>query len=358
VAIALKVAAGLHAAHEATNDEGEPLGVVHRDVSPQNIVVSYDGVIKLLDFGVAKASARLTTTRSGVVRGKFAYMSPEQCLGKAGVDHRSDIFSLGVVLYELLTGVSPFIRSTEVGTLRAVMEDPIGRPEHRNAAVDTELSDIVMRALERDAGARYGSARELQTALEAWSTRRGEPLSSTRIADHVREVWADDIQRGVQLSVDTDLLASLPRSRRHLTPTPVFGDPTRPVRIQRHEAPRPKRQNRRFAFGVSELVAAILLGSVITWLAWPEPPSAADKAIGKPEATVGRVTVESTPPGATVYENGHPIGVTPLALVTMSPGRHTIELRLEGHQPTVIDLDVGPEATVVQRQLVPEGGAE
>ena len=156
--IIAEVCDGLHFAHELKDDDsGKPLELVHRDVSPQNVFVTYGGDVKLLDFGVATASQRLTQTASGEVKGKYAYMSPEQCRGEP-LDRRSDIFSLGTVLYELTTLRRLFKRPNELQVMRAITEDPIPRPTHELPDYPPALEAICVRALARDREQRYASA--------------------------------------------------------------------------------------------------------------------------------------------------------------------------------------------------------
>src|SRR5690606_9982921 len=140
------------------------LGLVHRDVSPQNVFVTYGGDVKLLDFGVATAAHRLTQTASGEVKGKYAYMSPEQCRGEP-LDRRSDIFSLGTVLYELTTLHRLFKRPNELQVMRAITEDPIPRPSHELPDYPPVLEEICVRALARDPDERYESAAEMREDL-------------------------------------------------------------------------------------------------------------------------------------------------------------------------------------------------
>ena len=136
---------GLYYAHTRTDDSGQPLKVVHRDISPQNILISFDGSVKLVDFGIAKAADQASATKSGAIKGKFAYMAPEQASGKP-LDHRADIFAIGLVLYELLTGTRPLKRESELGTLQAAMECNIPPPS-QVVDVPPELDSVVMRAL-------------------------------------------------------------------------------------------------------------------------------------------------------------------------------------------------------------------
>jgi len=165
VAIVAGALRGLHAAHEARNEKGEPLHLVHRDVSPQNILVGIDGVPRVLDFGVAKAVGRLQSTETGRVKGKFAYMSPEQ-LQAENVDRRTDVFAASIVLWEVLTGERLFGADNEGATLERVMYSTIEPPSRHAPDISPELDAIVMRGLDRDAEGRWQSAREMAVALE------------------------------------------------------------------------------------------------------------------------------------------------------------------------------------------------
>jgi serine/threonine protein kinase len=159
-----QAANGLGYAHALTDAEGAPLNIVHRDISPQNILVSFAGAVKVIDFGVASALGRITETIPGGLKGKIEYMSPEQASGD-GVDRRSDIFALGVVLWEALCGRRLFRRHTELETMRAIFDEPIPRLP-RAASVPPRLENIVMRALEREPGDRFQDAREMALLLQ------------------------------------------------------------------------------------------------------------------------------------------------------------------------------------------------
>jgi serine/threonine-protein kinase len=162
-----QAAHGLAYAHSLTDGDGRPLGVVHRDVSPQNVLISFEGGIKLIDFGVARAFGRVAHTSPGGLKGKIDYMSPEQASAE-DVDHRADVFALGVVLWEALTGKRLFRRETELATMRAIVDDPIPRPSEV-APVPEELEAIVMRALRKRRDARFPSAHEMAVALERYA---------------------------------------------------------------------------------------------------------------------------------------------------------------------------------------------
>jgi serine/threonine protein kinase len=157
---------GLHAAHEATNERGEPLDLVHRDVSPQNVLVGVDGIARVLDFGIAKAAGRLHTTRDGRLKGKLAYMAPEQ-LRQGIVDRRTDIYAAGVILWELLTDQRLHEASTEAEMLTRVLEARIEPPSTRRADVPRALDEITMRALAKNPSERFGTARQMARAIEA-----------------------------------------------------------------------------------------------------------------------------------------------------------------------------------------------
>jgi len=155
---------GLHAAHEARDSNGEPLDLVHRDVSPHNILVGTDGIARVLDFGVAKARGRAQTTRVGQLKGKLAYMAPEQLRGK--VTRRSDVFSASVVLWEALTGTRLFQGDDEGEVVDRLLHKPIPTPRQYAPAVTRELEGVVMRGLARDPSSRFATARDMAIALE------------------------------------------------------------------------------------------------------------------------------------------------------------------------------------------------
>jgi serine/threonine protein kinase len=176
---------GLHAAHEATGDRGEPLGLVHRDVSPQNVIVGLDGVARLLDFGVAKAAGRLQTTREGQIKGKLAYMAPEILRG-GKVTRAADVYSAAVVFWETLTGERLFASDNEGNVIERVLFAEIVPPSVRVTDVPEALDPIVLRALARDPAQRYATAREMVRAIET-------AVSVARTSDI--GAWVQDMAR-------------------------------------------------------------------------------------------------------------------------------------------------------------------
>ncbi|HZA50721.1 MAG TPA: protein kinase [Myxococcaceae bacterium] len=182
------VARGLHYAHRL-KEGGQPLHLVHRDVTPHNVLLSFEGAVKLTDFGIAKAGNRLTSP--GMLKGKFAYMSPEQARGDE-VDARTDVFALGIVLWEMLTGGRLFVGDSDVATLRAVQHSVIVPPARLNPAVRPELDAVVMRALERDPVRRYQTAQELERALRECVLRHAQSVDETDVGRFLRQVFAPD----------------------------------------------------------------------------------------------------------------------------------------------------------------------
>jgi serine/threonine-protein kinase len=181
---------GLHAAHEATGEMGEPLNIVHRDVSPQNILVGVDGTARVLDFGVAKALGRQQTTRDGAIKGKLGYMAPEQLSGR-GVTRRTDVFAAGIVLWELLTGERLFARDDDAVTVTRVLMERVRPPSDVRPDAPRSLDAVVLRALERDPTKRYLSAHEMADALDAAM----KPASSAAVGWWVRSIAADELAR-------------------------------------------------------------------------------------------------------------------------------------------------------------------
>ena len=182
-----QAASGLGYAHALTDGDGRPLGVVHRDVSPQNILLSFEGAVKLIDFGVARAFGRVAHTSPGGLKGKIEYMSPEQASAEE-VDHRADVFALGVVLWEVLTGRRLYRRETELATMRAILDDPIPRPSEV-ADVPPELDAVVMRALRKRRDARFASAHEMALALERFAFSN-DGFSPLQVASYMKGLFA------------------------------------------------------------------------------------------------------------------------------------------------------------------------
>jgi serine/threonine protein kinase len=193
VGIVIGVCAGLHHAHELRDGDGRPLGIVHRDVSPHNVLVTYDGGVKVVDFGIAKArGARRAETQHGTLKGKVQYMSPEQCHG-AGLDRRSDVFAIGILLWELTVGRGLYRGASDFAILKAITERDATRPSAIVPDYPAALEAIVMRALARDREARWATAEELQLALEEYAREARLAVSAVGLARTVRELFPDQV---------------------------------------------------------------------------------------------------------------------------------------------------------------------
>lgn len=224
-----EAARGLHAAHELRRADGTSYNVVHRDVSPQNIFITYDGEIKVLDFGVARAEDRHTRTESGVIKGKLSYMAPEQIADQRAVDRRSDIFALGTLLYELSTGKPLFERGGVFEVVSAVCTEPAPLPTLSDPDYPPELEAICLRALQKAPADRYQTADEMARELQAASGRHAHPaILKERLARLMSEVFFERrthkrlmMESSKPLEVNVERSMDVSRSLRASTPVPL-----------------------------------------------------------------------------------------------------------------------------------------
>ncbi len=215
--IARDVLNGLHAAHEATSERGRPLGIVHRDVSPQNILVGIDGQARVLDFGVAKAQARMQLTAEGQLKGKIAYMAPEQ-VDQTALDRRADVWSLSVVLWEALTGKRLFVGDHPAQLMKVVLSQPIPSPREIAPHVPEALGTLVMRGLERDREARFESAEAMALAIAA----TGLSAPHHEIGAFATRVSGDSLTKRARVLADIE--AGATSSGPFALPRPVAPD--------------------------------------------------------------------------------------------------------------------------------------
>ena len=218
---------GLHAAHELTDANGESLHVVHRDVSADNLFVTYDGATQVVDFGIAHARQRVHDTDAGQVKGTFPYMAPEQ-MTAAVVDRRVDVWALGAVLWELLTLRKLFLRDSDVNTMYAVLSGEIRPPSDFRSDVSEELDEIVLKALQRSPDERWRSAREMGKALRRYLAKQEELIGPAEIADWMVELFPNGELRKRELM-------EIARTNT----TGIHSDPTIPVELE--SASRPSR---------------------------------------------------------------------------------------------------------------------
>lgn len=194
---AMKVCEGLDYAHNKKDAAGRELNLVHRDVSPQNILLSYDGETKIIDFGIAKAAGKAGKTQAGILKGKFGYMSPEQVRGLP-LDRRSDIFAVGIVLYELLTGERLFVGESDFSTLEKVRNVEIMPPSTYNRRIPEELEQIVLKALAKDVDDRYQTAMDLHDDLQSFMYTSGNFFSRKDLNAYMRKAFAEEIAKESQ----------------------------------------------------------------------------------------------------------------------------------------------------------------
>jgi serine/threonine-protein kinase len=292
---------GLHAAHEATNERGEPLHIVHRDVSPQNVLVGVDGVARVLDFGVAKAMGQSHQTRAGQIKGKLRYMPPEQLRG-GDIDRRVDIYAAGVVLWKAITGRRLVNGGNDGEVIYQIMEGVAARPSTHRPEVPARLDEIVLRALSKDPARRFETARAMALALEGTI----EPVTRSTVASWVLQCAGDDIRhRSEQVlaierappSVDSVAVASsAPPNERashasvsNVRPSAVADTPAT------HEAPPAQRK---YALLAATLM---LLAGVGGWalVTWGMPlPSEGTETVRSAPAKEPTVTAPSVAPPA------------------------------------------------------------
>jgi serine/threonine protein kinase len=313
--IGMEVARGLAYAHRLT-EGGKPLGLVHRDVTPHNVLLSFDGAVKLTDFGIAKAGGR--STASGVLKGKFAYMSPEQARGDA-VDARTDVFALGVTLWELLTGSRLFEGEGDAAVLRAVQERIIVPPARLNPDVPSAVDAAVMRALERDLTRRWPSAQELERALAEALLGAARALEDTDVGAFLRRLFPEesgvaepvDPSRSIPISLATHdgsppaptahgAATELDSARPAASSTAVLSGPVHAADATGHRAVR---------LGVAGLGVALLVAAAVLRPPWlsalghrgaGEPaPGTGPEAVGEGTAAVTTPRPGGAEPGAT-----------------------------------------------------------
>jgi serine/threonine-protein kinase len=265
--------AGLHHAHELQNYDGTPLGIVHRDVSPQNIFVTYAGQVKLIDFGIAKAQGNSTETLAGTIKGKIGYMAPEQALGNP-VDRRTDIYSMGCVLWELVAG-ERLIKGDPSQALRRVLSGGVPRLSEVVQGVDPLLDAIVSRALERDPLDRYATARDMREALEAYVASTGARVRLEDLGRRMAEWFAqrrrelaEQVKTHMARATDpeaTDKMPAVPEDYEPPPPPPLsrtvtMAPPRELIRQSRDFGERPPRK----PWGIVAVVLAIVLAFAVS----------------------------------------------------------------------------------------------
>jgi serine/threonine-protein kinase len=376
--IIAEVCDGLHAAHELTDEGGNRLELVHRDVSPQNVFVTYGGDVKLLDFGVATAAHRLTQTATGDVKGKYAYMSPEQCRGEP-LDRRSDIFSLGTVLYELTTQRRLFKRANELQVMRAITEDPIPRPTREIEGYPQVLEDICVRALARDPAQRYSTAAEMREDLLKAMTQLGlDGDPHEQIASKFARVFSDRMeQKREQLERvrgGGDLTDLLTPEADEGVDIPLVSNVTgTPLSRVRAPTPLPTRKRSRRSYFLIAFMLAVLVGGGVggylrmrsrdkTPVATEAPivmhtldPGPGLEAHAEGDVEIGEVLPPAPPEqqNITVSITTEPAGVKVL-VAGEERGKTPVDVKLvKGTQPIDFQL-LEPGFTTAAQKIIPD----
>jgi len=347
----------LNYVHSLTDNTGASLGIIHRDVTPENLLVSFRGEVKLIDFGVAKAASRLAATSSGL-KGTWSFMAPEQLEPDGEIDRRTDVFASGLVLHELLTGQWVYPRGSAPSTLERVRRAQIPRPSELEASVPPELDAIVMRALERDPDRRFDSADALRVALQDYCRSRDHHCERSTIAALMEEHFGEDIETEAQRErhfaavcseAEARIRDATPEEEERRSPSDTYPG------VQVAPPPRPAARGLTvlLVVGLIALVAgfstlAYLAGSVShrdNMIPRPEPPPPPPKVVSPapepPPAPPNTLHVDSVPRGASLeMKNKDHVMVlprnsrTPLKLGGLIPGeRYLLRATLAQHIP-------------------------
>lgn len=247
---------GLDYAHRKKGTGNQTLEIIHRDISPQNILISYEGEVKLVDFGIAKAAVQSSETKSGILKGKIPYMSPEQVVGGT-VDRRSDIFSLGIVLYGFLTGHRLFQGVSEFEIIEKVRSCQITPPSQQTATIPEKVDDIVLKALERDPEKRYQNAEHLYNDLMGYLDDQRTYLGPSDLRNHMREVFAEEIQQEeMEIQGEAGVVRAYEKRRiRQEIKSAHSGDPSMKKGLRRLRAGLSKNLLRAGGVGILSLAA-------------------------------------------------------------------------------------------------------
>jgi serine/threonine protein kinase len=383
-----EVCKGLDYAHRVKS-EGRPLGIIHRDVSPSNILIAWEGNVKVADFGIAKAALKDEKTVTGTMKGKYGYMSPEQVKGEH-TDHRSDIFAAGVLTWEALACKRLFKGETDLATLERVRAADVPKPpsaHHKD--VTPEIDRLVLKALAADPKDRYQTAGEFHDAIADRLFAMGQRVDAKNLAEAMQRLFADDIHaedarlETIRLRT-TSLPPPLPVSQPPAyppftppyvtTPTPLPGalgsPPTRPD-LPVHHGAEPRRGLSLTALGILGLGGILLVAAAVVLAVWlgyqpepapppalppPPPVPAVDAGPPTPAPRPGSLDLASRPAGADVWLDGQPTGLrTPAALRELDRSRPLeISLRLAGHREWTRQVELGEvEAMALEAELQP-----
>jgi serine/threonine protein kinase len=272
VSVMTQTCAGLHYAHEKRDFEGRSLEIVHRDVTPQNVVVSFDGSVKVVDFGIAKAATREVETLAGTLKGKIGYMSPEQCRG-GGVDRRSDVFAAGIILFELTTGKRLYHERSDFDTLKKIIEGPVPSPRDLLPFYPAFLNAIVVRCLQKNPDDRYQSARDLHSDLDAFGRDNQLVTGTVPLSQYMERIYADEL--ATHKSTDAATMATSQGTMTGMTgaSSSYLGEASRRSgSIQTPLAEARRQHIVRLGLQGTIAVLLVLLGGGVVWWQTRRPP--------------------------------------------------------------------------------------
>jgi serine/threonine protein kinase len=379
LSVAIGLCSGLAYAHEKRDIAGDPLGIVHRDISPHNVIVTFSGDVKLIDFGVAKSRVQLgDQTRSGAIKGKIAYMSPEQALGHP-IDSRSDVFAIGTTLYELTTGRRLFKGKTDFETLRLVGTASVELPSAVVHGYPRELEKIVMQALTQRPEDRYQSARALQSDLEAFVHAARLQTSPIALADFMHDLFGDKLRDQDQLLAKAKVLAD-----SALIDGPEGFQSEHPQGHSRSAPPDPTsvsdvqaRESRDWGWGWYLFAAAmaaffLMLGSKREWQKVDAHKGrwfVADEVSGAIRADntapngssrripsvmpLGKLSINASGGGCQISVDGQPTGQPPILELVLSSGVHAVSCSPSQGKVLSLDVRVDPGETAHVGFVVP-----
>jgi len=388
LAIVLGMCAGLSYAHERHDLDGSPLNIVHRDISPQNVVVTFTGDVKIVDFGIAKSDSRVgEQTKSGKLKGKVPYMSPEQARGE-NIDARSDVFSTGVMLFELTTGKRLFKGSSEYETLKLICDREYPRPSDVRPDYPMDLEPIVLKALSKDASERYQSAREMQADIEAFVRRHQIAVSHIALNQFMQGLFEDKLAAQKEALLQGKQLADIIEMQHALTSAPDGLDVDASGRHAASTLSIPSAartvtdvtaQSHRKGGTILGVAAAVLaLGAIGGGVGYllvkknaDEPTQATNAAPVAPAPVKGAVAIESDPPGASIWVNGDlrpevtpatidklPTGMPLDVKLTMDGFEHAKQqVTLKDGETSKLHLELRKGSVVVEVKVVPESAA-
>jgi len=404
--VAAQMLAGLDHAHRKTDGALRPLNIVHRDVSPPNVLLSYMGDVKLIDFGIAKAAKKISKTQAGVLKGKFGYMSPEQVRGMP-VDGRSDLFSVGIILHEMLAGHRLFVGESDFATLEKVRGMPIEPPGRINSGVPPELDAIVMRALERDVARRYPSASEMLHDLQRYLYAQTPVFAEANLAAWMREQFPEEMEKSrarmleieqldlsllgidvaelqkasVRSLITPTVLAKIrpdreepivlpgqttpvPARKPEPTPTPGGKRPTTSVVAAPLPPPKvetiadaegtPVKRVSTFPTALAAALLAVLLAIAASGFVWLGQVDDKTHRLGT-NGQSGSIVFQANQPDATVKEKGQVVCLTPCKIVDFPAGEHEVVFEKSGYLSDRARFKLSPagQARVVGRLFQP-----